>query len=75
MYLTRKLPNLLLAYPAINNSPLRVPWSYVRRMQKSDPHGPLLLQVFPHAHENNNITDFNKDPVGDLSSIKITGLL
>ncbi len=55
--------------------PLRVPWSYVQRMQKSNPQDPLLLQVFPHAHEDNKIAGFSKDPVGDLSSIKSIGLL
>ncbi len=55
--------------------PLRVPWSYVQRMQKSTPHDPLLLQVLPHAREEHESIDFGMDPVGDLKSIKSPGLL
>ena len=54
---------------------LRVPWSYVKRMRKSDPNDPLLLQVLPHTDEKNEIPGYSKDPVGDLSSVKTPGLL
>ena len=55
--------------------PLRVPQSYVARMQKSNPNDPLLLQVLPIADEDNNILGYTNDPVGDLQSIKTPGLL
>ncbi len=55
--------------------PLRVPWSYVGRMQKSDPHDPLLLQVLPHALEEQEAVGYGTDPVGDLASAKSPGLL
>ncbi len=54
---------------------LRVPHSYVQRMQKSDPHDPLLLQVLPNHLEQEIVSGFTKDPVGDLHSIKSSGLL
>ena len=55
--------------------PLRVPWSYVNRMQKSNPLDPLLLQVLPQAQEENYVDGFSVDPVGDLASAKSAGVL
>ena len=55
--------------------PLRVPHSYVQRMKKSDPQDPLLLQVLPQTLEQQKSLGFSKDPVGDLNSVKTTGLL
>ncbi|MEM7400544.1 MAG: EF-P beta-lysylation protein EpmB [Pseudomonadota bacterium] len=55
--------------------PLRVPHSYVKRMQKSNPTDPLLLQVLPNQLEQQEIAGFIKDPVGDLRSVKSSGLL
>lgn len=55
--------------------PLRVPWNYVRRIQRSDPNDPLLLQVLPHAQEENESEDFRMDAVGDLESVLAPGLL
>lgn len=66
---------LLLLKETNKNFPLRVPWSYVNRINKSDPNDPLLLQILPQAHEEINTPGFVNDPVGDLSSIKSAGLL
>ena len=60
---------------AARQFPLRAPKSYVGRMQKSTPQDPLLLQVLPHAFEEQEAIDFFADPVGDLKSIKSPGLL
>ena len=54
---------------------LRVPWSYVDRMQKSNPNDPLLLQILPHKSEEIIAPGFNKDPVEDINSIKSPGVL
>ncbi len=54
---------------------LRVPRSYVRRMQKSNPFDPLLLQVLPHIYEENIAMEYSLDPVGDLQNIKSPGLI
>jgi EF-P beta-lysylation protein EpmB len=54
---------------------LRVPQSYVRRMQQSDPSDPLLLQVLPSSYEDHHVEGYLTDPVGDLQSIKSPGLL
>ncbi len=66
---------LPLSISAYQQFPLRVPWSYVQRMQKSNPQDPLLLQILPHKHEENVVSGFSKDPVGDLQSITSPGLL
>ncbi len=66
---------LSVSQAACRQFPLRVPWSYVERMQKSDPRDPLLLQVLPHALEEQESAGFGMDPVGDLSSVKSPGLL
>lgn len=55
--------------------PLRVPRGYVRRMRHGDPRDPLLLQVLPQASELNEVPGFTADPVGDLASVRLPGLL
>ena len=55
--------------------PLRVPKSYLRRIKKSNPKDPLLLQVLPTIYEQQIKLGFTKDPVGDLQSVKSEGLL
>ena len=55
--------------------PLRVPESYVRRMQPGDPDDPLLRQVLPVATERRVAAGYSADPVGDLASAVRPGLL
>lgn len=55
--------------------PLRVPQSYLARIKKGDPNDPLLRQVLPLDCEAENVKDYSDDPVGDLASQKIPGLL
>ncbi len=55
--------------------PLRVPHSFVSRMQKGDPNDPLLRQVLPLDAELNEIPGFGLDPVGDHDAIINRGLL
>lgn len=66
---------LSVSRAACRQFPLRVPWSYVERMRKSDPRDPLLLQVLPHALEEQESAGFGPDPVGDLACVKSPGLL
>lgn len=54
---------------------LRVPRSYVGRMQIDNPEDPLLKQVLPVSAENNLVPGFTADPVGDLDAMVIPGLL
>ena len=69
-------PELLpAAQQAAAQFPLRVPRSYVARMQKGDPADPLLRQVLPLGDELIAAERFSADPVGDLDAMAIPGLL
>jgi EF-P beta-lysylation protein EpmB len=54
---------------------LRVPRGYVARMRRGDPHDPLLRQVLPLEAELAEHAGFAADPVGDLASGVVPGLL
>ncbi len=70
-----KKEQLPISAQASHNFSLRVPHSYIDRMQKNNPYDPLLLQILPTNHEDNHIEGYIKDPVSDLQSIKAPGLL
>lgn len=50
---------------ACKDFPLKVPRSFVRRMQPGDPHDPLLLQVLSSAQEMIDTPGYDPDPVGE----------
>ena len=54
---------------------LRVPRSYIARMRRGDPTDPLLRQVLPLDVELEERSGFTSDPVGDLASGVVPGLL
>ncbi len=60
---------------AVQQFPLRVPRSYVARMEYGNPNDPLLRQVLPLAKESLISPGFSTDPVGDQAAIKQQGLL
>ena len=60
---------------ASGDFPFRVTRSYASRMRKGDPGDPLLRQVLPLELELLEIPGFGGDPVGDLSSSTVPGLL
>lgn len=53
----------------------RVPWSFVRRMQRGSARDPLLLQVLPSEVELLEVTGFVADPLGEKSANPVPGLL
>ncbi len=55
--------------------PLRVPHSYVARMQVGHPDDPLLRQILPLRAEQQGAIGFIADPVGDQQAQKTPGLL
>jgi len=55
--------------------PLRVPRSFVARMESGNPHDPLLRQVLPLHAELDSTPGFVEDPVGDLASSAALGVL
>jgi EF-P beta-lysylation protein EpmB len=54
---------------------LKVPRPFVQRMRKGDPDDPLLKQVLPLGIEMTPEAGFLADPVGDLDSMTVPGLL
>jgi len=54
---------------------VRVPESYLARIQPGDPRDPLLLQVLPQAAEALEQPMFVPDPVGDATAMAAPGLL
>lgn len=66
------LPGAMLANRLF---PLRVPHSYLNRIQKANPDDPLLRQVMPLDLETQNIEGYCDDPVGDQAAQKSPGLL
>lgn len=63
------------AREAARQFPLRVPRSFVSRMQQSNPQDPLLLQVLPLGLELQSAPGFVSDPVGDMPSKVAPGVL
>lgn len=61
--------------PATRDFPLRVPRTYVARMQRGNPHDPLLRQVLPLAEEDRLSPGYGIDPVGDLAARAGSGIL
>ncbi len=63
------------AQAAARQFPLRVPRGFVARMQRGNPHDPLLLQVLPLGMELEETLGFSADPVGDMASKVAAGIL
>ncbi len=74
-YLHLSLNDLPVSVAAAESFPLRVPLSFAACMQKGDPHDPLLRQVLPVKDELLVFPGFSNDPVGDLASATLTGVL
>lgn len=55
--------------------PLRVPRGYAARMTPGDPDDPLLMQVLPRTLEDNEVSGFEADPVGDHAAMSRPGVL
>lgn len=64
-----------LSQAATVNFPLRVPHSFVARMEKGNLDDPLLKQVLPVADEMQLLPGFSADPVGDLSATAEVGVI
>ena len=74
-YLHLSRNDLPVSMAAAKSFPLRVPLSFAACMQKGDPHDPLLRQVLPVKEELLAFPGFSNDPVGDLPSATLTGVL
>jgi len=68
--------SLPAALRAAGSFRLLVPASYVQRMERGNPHDPLLLQVLPQAAElAAQPPGFTTDPVGDDPASPLPGLI
>ena len=54
---------------------LKVPKHFAEKIQKNNPHDPLLLQVLPRKIEKQITVGFTQDPVGDLQANPTPALL
>jgi len=64
-----------LSMEVLREFPLRVPRSFVNRMQPCDPHDPLLLQVLPRQKELASYSGFIADPLAEQQFNPKPGLL
>lgn len=55
--------------------PLKVPKSFVDRMERGNPDDPLLRQILPAAEESAHYPGYTEDPVGEIAVNPIPGLL
>lgn len=60
---------------AIKDFALRVPRDFVARMQKNNPHDPLLKQILPLAEEMQIVPGYTHDPLNEKLANPTAGLL
>lgn len=60
---------------ACDSFSLKVPRCYVDKMKRGDIHDPLLMQIMASNDELTSFDDYSTDPVGDLQSMPVPGLL
>ena len=74
-YLSLSYKDLPVSVAATKSFPLRVPVGFADCMEKGNPNDPLLRQVLPINEELVTYPGFTNDPVGDLASAPLTGVL
>jgi EF-P beta-lysylation protein EpmB len=69
-------PELVSAAEAAGSAfGLRVPRSYLARIERGNPQDPLLRQVLPIGAELADTTDYIADPLGEREALRAPGLL
>lgn len=68
-------PTQLASHAATQDFALRVPESYLRRIEPGNPQDPLLLQVLPQAQELLDANGYTQDALEEESQSPIPGLL
>ncbi|MFL6605920.1 MAG: EF-P beta-lysylation protein EpmB [Steroidobacteraceae bacterium] len=69
-------PELVSAAEAAGGAfPLRVPRSYLARIERGNPRDPLLRQVLPIGAELADLEDYTADPLGEGAALRAPGLL
>lgn len=69
------LPCSAVDLEANSDFPLRVPESFIARMEQGNPRDPLLLQVLPQGRETRFVSGYHLDPVGDQASMAVPGVI
>lgn len=70
-----ELPSSIGNLDAEKQFPSRIPIGFARRMQKGNPHDPLLLQVLATESELHVKEGFSVDPLDERSTNPIRGLI
>jgi EF-P beta-lysylation protein EpmB len=70
-----QLPLELYSKQAEQSFATRIPLSFAKRMQAGNPQDPLLLQVLASPWEEQQHSQYEKDPLQEKSSTRIPGLL
>ena len=70
-----EIDDLPLAHQAAKDFALKVPQSFINRMQKGDSSDPLLLQVLPQAAETLDSVLFTEDPLQESQFNPVPGLI
>lgn len=63
------------ALRASSDFALRVPYSYVARMERGNPEDPLLKQILPVGRECDNIEGYGLDPLAEQSQNPCNGVI
>ena len=69
------LSEAYIAEQAAKDFELRVPKGFIARMEKRNPHDPLLQQVLPQFQEMQIIPGYTHDPLAEKQANPIPGLL
>lgn len=67
--------NPLEVTQAVQQFPVLVPESFLKRMIPGDVNDPLLRQVLPVSQELETVPGFSSDPVGDIQAVLAPGML
>ncbi len=61
--------------PGSREFPLRVPHSFIRRMEVGNRNDPLLRQILPLSEEQQETPGYGRDPLGERETMSTPGLL
>lgn len=74
-YLQLDPQQLSVSQQANLDFPLRVPWPFVRRMERGNPYDPLLAQVLPTAAEMHSTDGYSDDPLDESNHNPVPGIV
>ncbi|CAM4450979.1 MAG: L-lysine 2,3-aminomutase [Legionellaceae bacterium] len=66
---------IISAKAASKDFSLRVPYRFIEKMEKGNPHDPLLRQILPIDAELKVNENYSTDPLGEHSANRLSGIL